>query len=475
MSFKNRKFELNLLNRRFAEPQSRFMVIYGRRRIGKTLLLQHWLGKHLKGDHLFWTAHRTTSELLLTGFSEAVARVTPEMKGQIKFANWESAFEQLFHLSRSRRLVVIIDEFPYLVDSVPEVPSLLQKLWDKHKEQSQMFLVLCGSHYHMMHEQFASQQKPLYGRATESLVLDEIAPEELSLFLPRYSAEQIVETYSVIGGVPGYLELWDDRRPVFRNIEENILSGMTFFSQEATLLIQDEIAEPRTYLAILEALGANRLTPAELARTTGIAINHIGKYLRNLRDLRLVRRVLTENRKQQAQTRMTRYEIRDSFLRFYFQFAYSYADLVQQRRTARMMEIVKAGFDSYVGSTAYEELARRLIVRLAEKGDLPFEPDYVGRAWSRQVELDVVAVNWKEKVVLIGECKWQGTRVSEKILDSLIERSEKFKSFVGFTKHYALFSKSGFTVGVERRGESNRLYLFQGGDVLLRGPCHVSA
>jgi hypothetical protein len=118
------------------------------------------------------------------------------------------------------------------VECAPEIPSLLQKLWDKHKENSHIFLILCGSHFHMMHEQFVSRQKPLYGRVTESLVLDEIAPEDLGLFLPRYSPEQIVETYSVIGGIPGYLELWDDRTPVFRNIEQRILSGTTFFSQE---------------------------------------------------------------------------------------------------------------------------------------------------------------------------------------------------------------------------------------------------
>jgi hypothetical protein len=159
------------------------------------------------------------------------------------------------------------------VECAPEIPSLLQKLWDKHKENSHIFLILCGSHFHMMHEQFVSRQKPLYGRVTESLVLDEIAPEDLGLFLPRYSPEQIVETYSVIGGIPGYLELWDDRTPVFRNIEQRILSGTTFFSQEATLLIQDEIAEPRTYLAILEAMGAKRCIPSELARTTGIPSN----------------------------------------------------------------------------------------------------------------------------------------------------------------------------------------------------------
>jgi uncharacterized protein len=465
MDFQNRTRDLEALNRCYAGTKPAFMVVYGRRRIGKTVLLRHWIEKHLRAKHLLWTAYRTTSDVLLASFSEAVARLTPDVRGEIRFANWEAAFEQLFHLGASARLVAVIDEFPYLVECAPGTPSLLQKLWDRHKDSNQLFLILCGSHYHMMHEQFASRQRPLYGRATEHLVLDEIAPEDLTLFLPRYSQEQIVETYSVIGGIPGYLELWDDRRPVLRNIEQRILAGTTFFAQEATLLIQDEIAEPRTYLAILEAIGARRRTPAELAGATGIAINHMGKYLRTLVDLRLVRRILSEDVKNRTQSRISRYEIRDPFLRFHFQFVYPHADLVEQRRITRLSEIVRTNFESYVGNTAYEELARQKIMRLGDEEQLSFAPDYVGRAWTRKVDLDVVAVGWKQRCVLFGECKWQNARVTEEILDSLMGRSEKFENFRGFKKHYALFSKSGFSASLERRAAREKVYLYTGGQL----------
>jgi uncharacterized protein len=468
MNFRNRDRDLRMLNGCYARKEPTFMVVYGRRRIGKTVLLRHWIETHLNGQHLLWTAHRTTSDVLLAGLSEAVANVTPDVHGEIRFASWEALFEQLFQLAAARRLLVVIDEFPYLVECAPEIPSLLQKLWDKYKERNLIFLILCGSHYHMMHEQFASRQKPMYGRVTESLVLEEIEPDELGLFLPRYSPEQIVETCSVIGGVPGYLELWDDRHPVFRNIEERILSGNTFFSQEAALLIQDEIAEPRTYLAILEAMGANRSTPADLARATGIAINHMGKYLRTLVDLRFIRRTLSEDIKQRTQTRMSRYEIRDPFLRFYFQFVYPHADLVEQRRISRLAEIVRANFDSYVGNTAYEELARRHIAQLGDHQQLPFEPDYIGRAWTRHAELDVVAVGWKQKCVLIGECKWQGTRVTDVVLDSLIQRAAKFQNLSGFKKSYALFSKAGFSASLEKRASKENVLLFSGGKLEQR-------
>ena len=467
MEFRNRDRHLQILNQHYERRQASLMVVYGRRRIGKTVLLRHWIENQLSGQHLLWTAHRSTSDVLLAGFSEAVATVTPGVHTQVRFANWPALFEQLFKLAADRRLVVVIDEFPYLVECAPEIPSLLQKLWDKHKDKSRIFLILCGSHFHMMHEQFASQQKPLYGRVTESLVLDEIAPEDLGLFLPRYSPEQIVETYSVIGGVPAYLELWDDRHPVFKNIDERILSGRTFFSQEATLLIQDELAEPRTYLAILEAMGANRCAPAELARKTGIAINHMGKYLRTLLDLRFIRRILSEDVKHRTQTRMSRYEIRDPFLRFHFQYVYPHADLVEQKRLSRLGEIVRTNFDSYVGHTAYEELARRQIARLGDGQKLPFVPDYVGRAWTRHAELDVVAVGWKQRCVLIGECKWETERVTDAVLESLITRAENFPNFAGFKKSYTLFSKSGFSAPLQRRASSENILLFSGGKLEL--------
>ena len=240
----------------------------------------------------------------------------------------------------------------------------------------------------------------------------------------------------------------------------------TFLSQEALLLIHDEIAEPRTYFGLMEALGSNLRTPAELAKAAGVAINHVGKYLRTLVDLRLVSRVLSGEASDRARTRLTRYEIRDPFFRFYFQFLYPNWPLLQQGRVERMREIVGEGFESYVGRTAYEELARRRIARLGDAGELPFRPDYVGRAWSRAAELDVVAVNWHDRTVLFGECKWRREKMSGDDLRSLRERAGRFPGFAGFKHHWALFSRSGFTAALLQAPErSAGLLLFQDGDL----------
>lgn len=461
-NFINRSRDLSRLNEAFDRTRAEFHVLYGRRRIGKTSLLRHWVDDVLEGQHLYWTAHRTTNEALLEGFSEAILSLIPDVAVPMQLPNWEAAFKQLFRLAEKRRLVAVIDEFPYLVESVPEIPTLLQKLWDQHKSKNQIFLILCGSHYHMMHEQFASSKKPLFGRATESLVLEEIEPGELPLFLPNYSWQQIVETYGVIGGVPAYLELWDDRRPVERNIRELILSGKTFFTQEALMLVQDEIAEPRTYLALLEGLGARLSTPSTLAKSTGIAINHVGKYLKTLVDLRFIRRVISEDVEHRTRTRISRYEIRDPFLRFYFHYLYPNANLVGIGDVEKLAELVKQSFPSYVGSTSYEEFARRKLKALGDGGNLPFVPKYIGRAWTKKVELDVVGVSWTEKAVIFGECKWRSTKVGVDVLDDLIARSQQLQRLAGFKHHYALFSKSGFTAALTQRATNEGVLLFQG-------------
>src|SRR6185436_19153500 len=166
----------------------------------------------------------------------------------------------------------------------------------------------------------ASPRGPLFGRTTADLLLDEIPLPEMSLFLPEYSPEQLVETYSVIGGVPRYLEAWSDRRPVLANVGKVILSPVSIFRNEPAFLIQDEIADPRTYLAILEAIGGGMKRPVDAAKTAGVNLAHVGKYLHTLELLRFVRRIVSIEAPSPSTARTSRYEIRDPYLRFHFAF-----------------------------------------------------------------------------------------------------------------------------------------------------------
>jgi uncharacterized protein len=465
-SFINRQADLKLLDELNARRGAQFVVVYGRRRIGKTALLNHWLHGR-KGPNspsgLYWVSHRATSEILLASFSEAlVAALGKSISSGMRFGSWEDAFRQMFMLAEKRNLAVIIDEFPYLVECVPGIASLLQKLWDHFKAQSRLRLILCGSQYQMMHAQFFTPRQPLYGRATGTLLVEEIPPQHLSQFLPRYSPTQVVETFSVIGGVPKYLELWDDRAPVLKNIRDLLLSPATIFRHEALFLIHDEVAEPRTCLAVLEAMGGGLRTPVQISKTTGLPITHVGKYLHQLLALRMIRRVQSVEAPNPAQTRLSRYEITDPFLRFHFEFMQPHQDLLEMRRIDRHMEIITSRFESYAGKSGYEELARRYVTQLGDSGELPFSPRHVGRAWCSRAEVDVFASEPKSQSVLLGECKWTTRKVDVDVLLSLQDKAEAFPRLKKWKKHFMIFSRSGFTVALRKVAAAQDVTLIEG-------------
>lgn len=460
--FLNRDRELKHLQDIHDRKGAQFVVLYGRRRIGKTALIQHWLGGLKKTPTLHWTAYKTSSTILLERFSEAVTSQLGSLPKGTVFDSWESAIEHLFEVSRSQRVVVAIDEFPYLVEAVPEISSLIQVQWDHKAKKSQLALLLCGSQYNMMVDEFLSGKRPLFGRSTANILLREIDPASLSLFLPRYSPAQIVETYSIIGGVPKYLELWDDGCSVAKNLEEMILSPVSIFKQEAIFLIQDEIAEPRTYFAILEAIGAGLKTPTQIAEITGTAINHMGKYLGTLLSFDLIRRVHSLEDAGKGNARSGRYEIRDPFLRFHFTYLHPNAGLIERDRQGRLLEIILESFDSFVGKTGYEELCRRRITEEGNAGRLPFNPEDVGRLWNRSLEIDIAAHNRKASALLVGECKWKRTKMDTDVADGLIAKAEKLTKWKDYHKTYSFFSKSGFTKKMLKRAMDDHFLLFEG-------------
>lgn len=459
--FLNRSRELELLREIHRRPGAQLVAVYGRRRIGKTALLVHWLAQ-AKERTVYWVADRSTSAVLLRKFSQALQPLLDHADPDFSFSSWEAALTTVARLADKSPLIVVLDELPYLLESVPSFATLLQASWDHALKRSRVRLVVAGSHYHMMQDTFASPRGPLYGRTTADLNVGEVGVAEMALFLPRYSPEQLVETYSVVGGVPKYLEMWNDGHPVLRNVRDAILSPASTFRDEPAFLIHDEIADPRTYLAILEGLGGGARRPVDVARATGVQLAHIGKYLHTLESLRFVRRIVSVDAPSPRAARKTRYEVRDSYLRFHFAFVQPHLRLLEQDRAERLLELIRAGFDAYVGRVGYEELCRRHIAALADRHELPFELLDVGRLWDRRTEIDVAGIDRKAKSALVGECRWRGTRVSEQVLDDLRARAEALPALRGSKVHYALFSRAGFTSALEKRARKDGVLLVDG-------------
>lgn len=440
---------------------AQFIALYGRRRIGKTSLVVHWLEEH-KARAVYWVAHRSTSPVLLASFSRALAPLLGSADEGFTFSSWEAALTGVAQLAERTPLVVVIDELPYLLESVPSFATILQAAWDHKLKKTEVRLVVAGSHHHMMQDTLASPKGPLFGRTTADLSVDEVGLDEMGLFLPGYSREQLVETYSVVGGVPKYLEMWNDRHPVLRNIRDVVLSPASMFRNEPAFLIHDEIADPRTYLAILEGLGGGARRPVEIAGAAGVQLAHIGKYLHTLEALRFVRRIVSVDVKGSGKGRKTRYEVRDPYLRFYFAFVQPHLRLLEQQRFDRILEIIRAGFDAYVGKAGYEEICRRHVAELADQEELPFPLLDVGRLWDRNVEIDVAGIDHKSRNVLFGECRWRGKRAGVELLDGLKERGGRLTGLRGFKAHYAIFSRGGFTKELEERGRREGVLLVEG-------------
>ncbi len=460
--FVNRKDELRRLADIYQRPGAQLVALYGRRRIGKTTLLTHWIGQRGAAEAVYWVAYRSSPKILLARFSQALQPLIGGTDPDFTFSSWEVAFRELARLAQDRRVVVVLDEWPYVLESVPGIATVLQAMWDQVLKQSQVMLILAGSHYHMMHHELLAPSGALYGRTTADLRLDAIEPACLSEFLPRYSETQRIETYSIIGGVPKYLEMWNDTWPVFRNIEELILSPVTIFRQEPAFLIQEELPEPRTYLSILDAIGTGMKSPSRIAEVSGLALPHVGKYLQTLLFLGLVRREVSLDVPDPEHTRTTRYEIADPYLRFHFTFLRPGNSLLEQNRIAPLLQTIRTGFDAYVGQTGYEEVCRRTLIQLGDSGNLPFVPERIGRVWTRTAEFDVAAIDHKHRAVILGECKWTSKKAGLDLLQNLERKTSLFKRLNDFKITYALFCRSGFERRLLTEAKTRGIMLFDG-------------
>jgi AAA+ ATPase superfamily predicted ATPase len=460
-AFVNRERELATLDELWAHPGSQFLVLYGRRRVGKTTLMLHWgAGK----STLFWTARRTSPANLLGDFSRALYRFErPESQLDPAFAypSWEMAFRHLAQLAADRRILLVLDELPYAFAADPALASTLQVLWDHHLSHTQLFLVIAGSVVGMIEQELLAYNAPLYGRATAKMLLSPLPLSALSDFYPRYSDVQRLTVYAIVGGIPTYLRVFDDGRPVGDNVRQRILSEVSLFLNEPYFLIQDEIQQPRNHLAVLQAIGGGQRRLSDIAQAAGLDRSHVGKYLNTLVRLRLVQRIVPVTVRQPARSRRGRYVIADPYLRFYFRFLAPRQEWIEQGRLDRLWTEIERQLDAFVGLTAFETLCRRWTIAQGDAGRLSFVPERVGAYWDRHTQVDVAAISWSEQSLLLGEAKWTHQPVGTDVLDALqakttavraaLARDANAQDAVPWAIQYVLFAQSGFTAALRAR------------------------
>ncbi|MFT5194536.1 MAG: AAA+ ATPase superfamily predicted ATPase [Cellvibrionaceae bacterium] len=457
-NFFGRKQELHLLSNLNSRERAQFLVLYGRRRIGKTYLIRHWL-KHAI-DHpnvLYWMATQTSTTRQLRDFSQTLFRFSnPDayVAPDFSYQSWETALAQVGQLAQEKRFILVLDEFTYVMQANPEVPSILQKLWDQQLQNSQLFLILTGSLAGIIERATLDYKAPLYGRATGRIKLKPLPFGALSQFFPNMTTEQRIAIYTVAGGIPAYLNLFSDRLNIRENIEENLVSPANVMASDAIFLLREQFDDPKNYMAVIEAIanGSHRLT--EISKMAGIPTNHLTKYLKLLKDLGYVDRLVPATVRRPEQSKKGRYVITDPYLRFYFRFLRPYMSEIEYGRTRPVVDLLETHLVDFIGTHTFEELCREWVHIKVDLGEFPFLPETVGSFWSKEAQCDVVATSWRSKQILLGECKWGQTAQGLKMVETHLEKTDLIVPKDGdWQVHHAFFSRNPLTEPAQARAK----------------------
>ena len=446
--FVDRQKEFGELDEIIRRRTAQLVIVYGRRRVGKTTLLLEWV-RHAEVPCLYWVARRETPDACRHNLARALWQwayphePNPEPP---RFELWSQLFEQMARMMGEHPVVFIFDEFPYALESDPSFASNLQAAWDHLFKNKPITLILAGSHIGMMVEQL-DYRAPLYGRITGQLEVDPLPFGALADFFPSYPAAERVATYAVLGGVPAYLEWFDEKESLTANIRRHLFRRAGIFRSEPSVLISDLVRETRTYESVLRAIATGNHTPADIVGVTGLTSSNLPPYLARLRDLGLIERRLPAviPPDQRRTTTRSRYHLRDSYLRFYFRFVEPNLDLVEQELTDVLWGRISEQFRAFVGLTAFEDLCREWTLVQARAGRLPLTPELVGSHWAQDVQVDVVAINWRDRAILLGECKWGMDAVDRAVIRELVEKAPKVVPGVDWRVSYVYFARSGFT------------------------------
>ncbi|MCE1254942.1 MAG: ATP-binding protein [Anaerolineae bacterium] len=441
-----RNAELSLLDRLWSSDQAQFLILYGRRRVGKTTLLTHWL-KTNNNRGFYWVAEPTSSRAQLRSFSQALynfANPAVPAPDDFSYASWQQAWEQAAQLAANERLVIFIDEFTYLLEVEPGFAAIMQNLWDHHLKQTQIFLALSGSHMGMMKREFLSYQAPLYGRATAQIYLQPLPYGVMQQYFSDFTPEERVHLYAIFGGIPAYWERINRRKSLAQNIKEMLLTPNNLMQAEPRLLLHDFISEPHNYISILEAIARGARTPKEIEVYTGLSNVHVPKYLSVLNTAGFVERRVSVF--DDPGSRSGRHHVTDPYLRFYYRFISTRQEqLVMGIQEQAYREIERSMVD-FVGANTWEELCRQWVLMGGLRdGGVPFMVDRCGSAWNTSAQVDVVGFNRAERRLLLGECKWMALPLERKVIVDLIEKADKIiPKNCHWNVEFVVFSRSGW-------------------------------
>ena len=440
--FIGREQELHSLQNLYKTEKFQFAVIYGRRRVGKTALINEFIqGK----PAICFTGVETNEKQNLENFSKCILEFGTGMGIESSFASFQAALEYVFEMAKKQRFVLVIDEYPYVARASKSLASTLQLFIDKYKDTSKLFLILCGSSMSYMEDNVLAYKAPLYGRRTAQLKIQPFEFWEVCRYFKHFSDEDKALAYGIIGGTPQYLLQLNDRLSIEENIKNTYLNPVSSIYEETSNLLKQEVREPAIYNALITAIANGASKMSEISTKVGEETSVCSAYIKNLIMLGIVRK---EQPYGETSNRKTIYSIEDNMFRFWYRFVPQNMSIISRGATELAYKRIAPHLSDYMGAV-FEEICKQYLWKLLLQDECKVNFMELGRWWGanpktkKQEEIDILGVE-DHNTALFGECKWKNEKVDTGVLETLVERSGLFHYN---KKHYYLFSKSGFTQG----------------------------
>lgn len=457
--FINRERELAALKEQYAAKGSSFVVVYGRRRVGKTTLIREFIKD--KPALYFPASEESDRENQKDLMNRLVEWMGLDPHEAPAYETWYDIIGLFLKAKKGQKKILVIDEFPFLVKRNPAFPSILQKIWDMDLQDGNVMLILSGSLIHMMTRYALNYESPLYGRRTGQIKLKQIDFMHYHKFYEGMSYRDLVEHYAVTGGVPRYIELFDGEKKLFNEIKRLMLTPEGLLFEEPEFLLRREVDEVGSYFSIIKSIAEGNRKQGKISADIGIKQTSLPKYLKTLIDLDVLEREVPVTENHPEKSKMSLYQINDNFLRFWFRFVYPERGRIELGQSGYVLEKIKANFiDNHV-AYIYENVCRSELWRLSIAGHLQFNK--LGRWWNSKEEIDIVALDSTGEDIVFAECKYRNQPTDADVFFDLMRKKE----LVPWNKEkrretFVLFSISGFT---------NRLIALAGerSDLLLVG------
>ena len=459
--FIDRIEEMETLEQEYAKEGSSLVIVYGRRRVGKTTLISEFIKDK---NTLFFLASEESEVQNRNAFKEKVADFTDNtLLKDVQVSNWDMLFKVLVDTKYDSKPIIVIDEFQYIGKTNPAFPSVFQRIWEELLKNQSIMVILCGSLISMMVSQTLAYNSPLYGRRTAQICLKQIPFKYYREFFPNKTEQECIEMYSVTGGVPKYIESFAMERDIYEAIDKHVLKKSSYLYDEPNFLLQQEVSEIGSYFSIIKTIAAGNSKLSAIAGVLEAKATSVSKYLKTLMDLDILEREVPVTEDNPDKCKRGLYRIKDNYLRFWFAFVYPNKSFLESGHSEIVMQKIKNSLIKNQTSFVYEDVCKEKMWELNAGGAWPFHFSKIGRYWDSNTEIDVMALDPEDNNMIVGECKYWNRPTGTSVLESLEEKA----THVSWNRDnrkvwYVLFSTGGFSDKLQELAEQRE-------DVLLVG------